>query len=343
MRVQLTPLLDTLRLQKISDEEYFSDNYKFYISNSRLGLINPEQDGSAEKFFKGFSSSFSQSFALGTAVHELVLQNDLFEVCYKVDKPTAKLGVLADLLYPFFLKDKLTDDNICKCAKKADYYKGELSPNRIQEVHDKCTKYWEDRKVFESDYKGTKEIIYLDPRSKEIVGNCVKALSENKKVQDLLHPQGVVNDIIYDTEQAILLDVLVDIEDSRFVVRLKSKLDHYSIDTDMNIVTVNDVKTIGRIVSEITTNISKFHYNREIAMYSWLISLCAEKFYGLKEPIVKGNYLAVSTIPQYYTKVLPMNKKMYDEGWSEFVRLLKMVAIAIYQTKNKDFAEWISE
>lgn len=52
--IKLTPLLDTLRLQKISDETYFSEKYSGYVSNSRLGLLNPKQDGSPEKFFAGF-------------------------------------------------------------------------------------------------------------------------------------------------------------------------------------------------------------------------------------------------------------------------------------------------
>ena len=48
--IKLTPLLDTLRLQKISDEVYFSEKYSGYVSNSRLGLLNPKQDGSPAKF-----------------------------------------------------------------------------------------------------------------------------------------------------------------------------------------------------------------------------------------------------------------------------------------------------
>ena len=44
--------MDTLYLQKISDEVYFSKKYANHISNSRLGLINPEQGGDPKKFFQ---------------------------------------------------------------------------------------------------------------------------------------------------------------------------------------------------------------------------------------------------------------------------------------------------
>ena len=37
--IKLTPLLNTLKLEKIDDATYFSASYKHYISNSRLGLL----------------------------------------------------------------------------------------------------------------------------------------------------------------------------------------------------------------------------------------------------------------------------------------------------------------
>ena len=63
--IKLTPLLETLRLEKISDKVYFSEKYSNYVSNSRLGLINPRQDGTPEKFFAGFSSSYSTALEIG--------------------------------------------------------------------------------------------------------------------------------------------------------------------------------------------------------------------------------------------------------------------------------------
>lgn len=64
--IKLTPLLDTLRLEKISDAIYFSEQYSGYVSNSRLGLLNPRQDGTPEKFFEGFTDQgFVAAFQLG--------------------------------------------------------------------------------------------------------------------------------------------------------------------------------------------------------------------------------------------------------------------------------------
>ena len=44
-QIKITPLLDTLRLENISDASYFGEHYSDYISNSRMGLINPAQGG----------------------------------------------------------------------------------------------------------------------------------------------------------------------------------------------------------------------------------------------------------------------------------------------------------
>ena len=267
------------------------------------------------------------------------MQNDLFTICEEVDKPTAKVGALADRLYSTYKTREITTEDIIKEATIIDYYGGNLNTAKIKAVLEKCEPYWRDRKQFEEHYKEDKTLLYFDPKSRHTVQSCVKALASNKKIQDLLHPTGLIEDPISDTEQAILLDVQVESDKGNFKLRLKSKLDHFSIDRDTNTVTVNDVKTIGKIVSEMSSNIEKFHYNRELAMYSWLLSLCAEKYYGLEKPTVKGNYLVVSTIPAYYTKVIPMTKGMFKEGWNEFRRLLRLVAECV-ANDNPEFGIW---
>ena len=54
--IKLEPILDTLRIEKIDDNIYFtSPVYKNRISNSRLGLLNPNQGNYAV-----FSAQFSK-------------------------------------------------------------------------------------------------------------------------------------------------------------------------------------------------------------------------------------------------------------------------------------------
>lgn len=339
MEIKLTPLFDSLKLEKIDDSIYFSKKYSNYISNSRLGLLKSE---GPKSFFAGFKPIYSSSLDLGSAVHEMSLQSELFTICEEVDKPTAKLGVLSDKIYNK-LKGEIPDkDLIREIAGEIGYYHGVLTEKQLQNVFDKCTSYWTSRKDFEAFYTGSKEVIYLDKRTRETAQNCILALKNNKSVQKILHPSNDFGEVISENEQAILLDVMVEIPElnSKFILKLKSKLDNYVIDLINNEIQVNDIKTLGRIVSEFNVNIDKYSYNREIAMYSFLLSLVAKKYYNLDNPIVKGHYLVVSTIPNYYTKVVPMTKQMFIEGFSEFKKLLKQVAYYV-ATDYKDFGIWM--
>lgn len=327
--IEIIPLMDTLRLQKIDDSEYFSERFGGYISNSRLSLINPCQDNDPTAFFEGLSkhNKYSDALIFGSAVHELVLQPELFELSEAVNRPTAKLGFMADELYECYLKGQVNEKNIIEASNKIGYYKDKMNPERIDAVADGCCSYWESRKAYEQSVKPGITPIYLDSKSRERVKQCVFALEKNKAIQKLLHPEGLLSTPISENEQAILLNVEVRVPGyDPFILRIKSKLDNYTIDKETNVVTVNDVKTIGKIVSEFPNNFQKFHYHRELALYSWLLTLVAKKYYGMSDCIVKSNCLVVSTIPNYYTKVYPVSKAEFTRGWGEFKYLLRLVA-----------------
>ena len=327
--IKLTPLIDTLQLVKISDAEYFSPKYGNYISNSRLGLLNPQQGGSPESFFAGFKDEgFNSSFQLGSAVHELCLQPEYFELAPQLNKPTAKLGAMADELYSVWLQHPVKTEDIIKASDVVNYYKGKLTPERIKQVNIQCIPYWKARK--QAKLTSTKELIYLDNKSQDTVTNCVEALANNKQIQDLLHPSGFIDTPLSLNENAILLDVQVECPNGKsFILHLKAKLDNFTIDLEQDTIVVNDVKTIGKVVSEIDSNINRFHYNRELSFYLFLLRLYVTKEYKIENPTVKANYLVVSTIPQYYTKVRSMSNKEIREGLHEFKTLLRYAAYQI--------------
>lgn len=57
-----------------------------------------------------------------------------------------------------------------------------------------------------------------------------------------------------------------------------------------------------------------------------MLKLCGEKFFDLNNPKIAGNFLVVSTVPEFDTLVYPMTKKLYKQGFEEFKYLLKVVA-----------------
>jgi hypothetical protein len=335
--IKLEPLLDTLTLTKIPDEIYFSEKYSKYVSNSRLGKLNPKQGGSPEQFFAPFvPSGYSAALEMGSAVHELTLQPEFFELANDLGKPTAKLGAMADELYPVFVKGDVTPEDVIEASNKVDYYKGKMTKDLINKVLTSCTPYWKKRSSTELSLERDKELIHMDTRSMEVVKSCVEALKNNTQVQRLLHPEGLIEQPIIANEQAILMDVKATCPNGKeFILHLKSKLDNYTIDTENNTIIVNDVKTIGKILSEFDNNIAKFHYSREMAMYLYLLKLCSKKFHGIENPKIQANYLVVSTIPNFYTKVQPVTYGQIVQGFKEFQTLLKYVA---YQIGYHDYS-----
>lgn len=326
--IRLEPLIETLRLEKIDDNIYFtSPVYKNRISNSRLGLLHPKQDGSPEKFFSGFKASFNPSFALGSAVHEQILQPDLFELAEDTGKPTAKMGGMADELYPIYCQREITDDDIVKASDKIEYYKGKMTPDRLKEVRTKCSTYWAVRYKRELDLDTTKEVRYLDYPMLEKAKACIEALKSNKHVMDLLHPKGLVEDPISECEQAILLDVKATMPNGKEVIlHLKAKLDNYTIDFETNTIKVNDLKTHGQMLNTFDEAKVKYHYYREIAFYMYLLNLVAKYKYNMEAPKKQANYLVVSTIPNFYSKVVPISFVEIRNGFYEFQKLLRYSA-----------------
>lgn len=323
-KIKVTPILDSLRLEDIDDSVYFSEEYSDYISNSRLGKL--VTDG-AESFFTGLKSDYSASFETGSLIHQIVLQGDKYQVIEGVFKPSAKAGLMAESLYKSNGKTP-TDNEIKAKSYEIGYYRDKLSDNIIKKFREKAEPYWRDRFLYEQKNpikKGDKERIYTDIKNFELLNNCLNTLNKNKDIQKLLHPEGLSETPIIGNEKTILMDIFMDVPGySVRRYKLKAKLDNFSIDKEENIITVNDLKTTSRPTAIFDP--TYYSYQREIAFYSWLLKLVAKKYYNMENSITKGNFLVVSTIPEYDTRVYPMTSKLFLSGWKEALYLLKTVA-----------------
>lgn len=330
-KIKITPLLETLHLEDIDDSIYFGKRYADYISNSRMGLMNPAQGGSPKAYFEGLNKNakYSMNLVFGSAVHTLTLQPESFFLCEDVAAPTAKVGLMADLLWYQSKNGELPDDyQITEAAIKVDYYKGLLTANQLTKVKEALKPYFKARYKFEQDSTDTRTPVYLDDKNRDRLQNVLKSINDNKDINTLLHPKDILDaPLPSENEKTILLDVQVDIpEQQSFVLKLKAKLDNYTIDQLNSTITVNDVKTTGKLCSEFNNAVLNFHYYREIAFYSWLLSLCAKKYFGIENPICKGNFLVVETIPSYWSTVVKMNPVWFSVGTREFITLLKLIA-----------------
>ena len=333
-QIKITPIIESLRLEEIDDAIYFSKTYKDYISNSRLGIL--KKDG-VKVFFEGIPQVYNPSFETGTLIHQNVLEPEKYQVIEGVFKPTAKAGLMADALYK---NDGTTptDNEIKSMSYIIGYYKDKLTENRLDEFRRKAEPYWRDRFIYEKNNpikEGDKERIYTDEKNFELLTNCLRTLSENQDIQKLLHPEGLTEDPICMNEHTILMDIKMEVPGYEpRIYKLKAKLDNFTIDKEEKVITVNDLKTTSR--PAVQFNPEYFSYQREIAFYSYLLKLVAKKFYNIENPIIKGNFLVVSTIPEYNTLVYPMTSKLFKSGIAEVQYLLRCVAY-FNQVKGYEF------
>ena len=328
--IVLTPILDSIKFIEMSDEEYFSDKYSEYISNSKLSLINPEQGGSPEMYKEGLKEhqQFSDSLTFGSAVHELILQPESFFLEESVDRPTAKMGAMADVLYKYFVEGGVSVEDVIEASDKVNYYKGKMDDIKIHNVFEKCTPYWEQRKSFEDNtLDEVKEPIYLDSKSRDKLKLCIGSVNNNKEIQDLLHPKGLLDEPISMNEAALFMDVKASFEDNETILRLKAKLDNFTIDLESNHIVLNDLKTTGHYLTKFSESFEKYRYFRQMAMYIWMLKMFAGKYYDMERvDSLTANMLLVSTVPDFRAGVFKVSKNQIRRGFKEFSELLKRVA-----------------
>jgi len=339
--VKLKPLTETVYIKDISDAEYFSNAYGDYISNSRLKLINPDENGSPNKFFEGLNNNkiYSDALIFGSAVHELTLQPDNFFLT-DIDRPTAKAGFMADYIYDNYIGAcgdnvgeviaALEDSIFIEASDEIDYYKGKMNDEKIKALKEKCEQYWIDRAMFEQSYDGPTPI-YLPSKMREQLQEVLNSFNKNKKFIELLNPKGLLEDPISMNETTILMDMeyTVTLPEGKKegILHLKSKLDNFTIDGENNTIVVNDVKTTGKYITEFANGaFNFFHYYRELGMYTWLLRHAAAKHFNIFNPTIKSNCLVVETFPGYFTKTYELTKLDLLKGMQEFGWLLRQVA-----------------
>lgn len=323
---------ESLKLEDISDDVYFSNAYKNYVSNSRLKLINPAEGGNPELYFKGSPKIFTESLVFGTLVHQLVLQPDDFLLVEDVILPPGKPGLIADLSYDS--TGELPHDNtLLNYCKLVDFWGGNPSASTFNKMKEQIKPFIKNRAKYEKEYhsthigKGFPRLVYVNPNNLERIKPCLDSIKNNSKIQSLLNPVDLMGDPLPNGKEAT---ILLDVEASMpgcdpIVLHLKSKLDSYSIDEMGNTIKVNDVKTTSAL-DYFESSIKKYHYYREMGMYGWLLSKCASEMFDLNNPKLESNFLVVETKPDFSSKVTSCTSAMLRAGMKEFIYLLRLVA-----------------
>lgn len=333
---------ESLQLVKMTDEEYFSEKYKDYISNSRLGYLDPDNDGSIEKYLKGFEEKYSESFELGSAIHAILLQPES-HVISKYDKPSGKLGVFVENVFRLRRKGFTLINAINQAKVESDYYKDSLTSTRLKTAIRKSLRYYLDR-LKNDEIVIDKKIIYLSSTLKEKFNLCINSLNSNKSLLKKLRPDSLFFPCEIFNEYAILGEIKVVIGDSSTILKIKAKLDNFTIDHEIQQITLNDLKSTGKPVSYFMGNniteydehgnkkivwkngsFQTYKYYRQMGFYLWLLNAYLSYTYNYKYKL-NANMLLVETMPDYNTKVCKVGNDYINKGLVEFKKLILILA-----------------
>jgi len=330
---------ESLELIRLSDEEYFSDKYKDYISNSKLSLIDPNKGGSKQRFLEGFPSKFSESFALGGAIHCMLLQPDDFVVS-PLNKPTGKLGEFVNDVFKFRQEGSTLINAINKAKESANYYQNSLTKNRLTTAIKKSLPYYLGRlhKTSLLDIE-KKETLYLSKSNKEKLNECLSSIKYNNKAYQTLNPVGLIDTPEIYNEYAIFCTIKVD----GVPIKIKAKLDNFVIDHEQKTITLNDLKSTGKpgkffmgnFVKVIngdgnsekvwySGSFQKYNYYRQMGLYLWLLNAVMIQHFKLNYTL-KANIVVVETIPKYASFVYEVKGNHIKKGLAEFKELINLV------------------
>lgn len=278
---EIIPVMNTVVKRDISDELYFSSKYARYISNSRLKNINPDEEGSPGKYLAPPRLQ-TTSLAIGSAVHECLLQPEEFELGPKTNKPTAKLGKVIDEVIKNRKNGMSIYNSIKKACEKVEYYVSSIDKKIPFIIEKGFEYYWKQR-----NYDSEKEPIFLSNPDYDVVKSCLDSCTQNKAVMNKLRPTDDFGEEIDSyNEDALFIDFVVTYKKNHCVtLPFKMKIDNWTIDFDNKVVTLNDLKTTGKpinwFMNPVYGSMTKFHYNRQMGIYAAVLWYYCQRNFGV--------------------------------------------------------------
>lgn len=265
---RVIPDINSVRKEDISDEIYFSPAYSGYISNSRLKWIDPKASGNPS-LFRNPPRLKTGSLAIGSCIHECLLQPEEFELGPKLGKPSAKLGEVMDAI-PAFLNEGIgLDDAIKQAALKVDYYSNTID-SKIETIKDVWNEYFVKYNNLDLTEK-TRRIV--SDKDWDVVNGCLESCKSNPDIMNLLHPKDVFGQPIEcHCEDAFFMDYIVIYKGHQCAtLHFKMKADAWSIDYENKVLTLNDLKSTSHPVqSFMKEDVGSFYhysYARQMAEF----------------------------------------------------------------------------
>ena len=301
---------DSLKLEKIPDKIYFGPDYKDYISNSYMGLINPDEGGSPFEYKYASRISNTSYFNYGSIIHGKILEGIEPELIIG-DIPTSKDVNNAIVLYANLLKNGTPEEDSFNEAYKESGYKNistfvkkiVLYENYIQSIiKPKENSYFIDKSTLDDIKRAEISIALLD---NEINNNSSNIESFNE-----LALTGKFN---YSNNWK---------EEVSVNLPVKIKIDNFKVDHDKKLIVLNDLKTTSTRLDEfMDSSFIKFHYYRQFAFYGYLLYNLMARDGDYK---IQANVYVLNKQTGSY-KSFQINKKLVSRGFDEFQGLKRRI------------------
>lgn len=338
----------SVKMLELTDEEYFGNALPGHISNSKMSLINPAQGGSPQKYQSGFSEKKTDALTLGSAIHALLLEDELYRLA-EITAPTDTLRVIMDTAYKLMKRDKNSlsyDEAVEFAVQFHNYYGGKPGAKRIEKLKLDTAEYFN----FIS-HNNDPYLIYLTAEMKSKAVQSIAAIKANREAMDLLKP---LDRTLISLNEKVLV---AKIEFGEYIYDMKLKLDNALIDVDNKSAKLNDLKTTGMdlhtfmgqtvlALEDATSNepvphnkwslnlsykfqpgsFQKYHYYRQMYMYREIFSHYVKQTYDIDMENIETNMVVVET-KDYKPRagVFNVSEDWMDKGNKEFNYLMGLI------------------
>lgn len=350
---------NTTQLFNMTDEQYFGNGLPDHISNSKMGLINPAEGGSTNKYLNGFGEQKSEALQLGSAVHQLILEKDNYKLA-DVVVPSDSLRKIATLTHKLTTREDNPlefDDALEIAITTYNYYKGNCKKGSGR--YNSLVKGIQDYYSYLCGNNDKEGLILLPPDLKERCLNALAAIENNINFEKLLNPKLSLTTHNDDIESFNEYVMTCSIDYKGFIYHLKLKIDNFTINHTKKHVTLNDLKTTSfridnfmgsdgvAMVSNTADGFSigpvkihgsfqKYHYYRQMYMYSTILKQWIKEHLE-DEYTFETNMLVVETAGyKPKAEVFSVSDYWMGEGEKEFDFLFELIHALLNEGKASE-------
>jgi hypothetical protein len=286
------------------------------VSNSSLGVFNPEQGGSPKKFkmlMDGESNKLeTPSLKNGKLVHKYIEDPKVF-IVEPEDKPTPAIASWVEDVYAS-LKEQ----------GKKEFDREEVKLIALS-LRDKIgatkdvVKLWD---IFLTGYHYLEFLLkaegsyMLTADESKILEGCKKGIESNYLASDLLFNTGMIGNEAFN-------ELPIYWESEKYTFPFKALLDRVRILHDKKVIQLVDFKTTGKSIGYFKNSFESYRYYRQMAFYMKAIM---QHFPELKFKYkIEVYVVACETVFPYECKVYKLTNKYIEKGIEEMYTLLNQI------------------